>query len=54
MSRNYHKNADQVVAEGCNARCQSNLLCRIVTTDVGNNDRCDQIRRQFIQDHHEF
>ncbi|XP_046446656.1 sphingomyelin phosphodiesterase-like [Daphnia pulex] len=51
--KNYHKNADQVVAEGCTGRCRSNMLCRIVTTDIADQSKCDQIRHQIFS-HPEF
>jgi sphingomyelin phosphodiesterase len=53
LKRNYHKNADEVVAEGCTGRCRSNMLCRIVTTDIADQSKCDQIRHQIFS-HPEF
>ncbi|XP_046645796.1 sphingomyelin phosphodiesterase-like [Daphnia pulicaria] len=38
--KNYYKNADEAVAEGCNNRCKSNMLCRIVTTDIADQSKC--------------
>ncbi|KAI9559024.1 hypothetical protein GHT06_015813 [Daphnia sinensis] len=51
--KNHHKNADEVVAEGCTNRCKSNLLCRIVTTDIADQSKCDNIRHQLFS-HPEF
>ncbi|KAK4010699.1 sphingomyelin phosphodiesterase [Daphnia magna] len=51
--KNHHKNADEVVAEGCTNRCKSNLLCRIVTTDIADQSKCENIRHQLFS-HPEF
>ncbi|KZS08591.1 Acid sphingomyelinase phosphodiesterase 3a-like protein [Daphnia magna] len=51
--KNYYKNADEVVAEGCTDRCRSNLLCHIVTTDIGDQTKCEQIRHKIFS-HPEF
>lgn len=37
------KQGDTSLAVGCDEECLSHHLCEIVTTEFGNNPRCDQL-----------
>ena len=51
--RNYYRNSDRRVPQGCDNDCRVRLLCFTVTTDIADQSRCVQIAKQ-IQKHDEF
>ena len=48
--RNYHKDTDKTVSKGCDEKCRKKLLCRLVTSNIADRNRCNQIDRQISRD----
>ncbi|XP_063243970.1 sphingomyelin phosphodiesterase-like isoform X6 [Bacillus rossius redtenbacheri] len=46
-ARNYVKQGDPQLVEGCDDLCLKAKLCEIVTVESGNLDKCDELGREF-------
>ncbi|XP_063243966.1 sphingomyelin phosphodiesterase-like isoform X2 [Bacillus rossius redtenbacheri] len=47
LQRNYVKQGDPQLVEGCDDLCLKAKLCEIVTVESGNLDKCDELGREF-------
>ena len=53
LCRNYFKESDVYLAEGCNLKCKFNLLCSLVTTNVADQSHCLKVKKKLVG-HEEF
>ncbi|KAK2702986.1 hypothetical protein QYM36_018441 [Artemia franciscana] len=45
--RNYVKQGDPKMERGCDAECKRGKLCSMVTSDFGNQTKCNEISRKM-------
>ncbi|XP_065583490.1 sphingomyelin phosphodiesterase-like [Artemia franciscana] len=45
--RNYMRQADPAILEGCGEGCKKSKLCAMVTTDFGDKTKCNEISRKM-------
>jgi len=52
--RNYYKGSEYALnLNECDANCRADLLCRIVTTNIGDDSHCANVKRRILS-HQEF
>ena len=54
FNRNYYKGSEYALnLNECDAKCRADLLCRIVTTNIGDDSHCANVYRRILS-HQEF
>ena len=48
--RNYVKQGDPAMLEGCDIECKQDLLCSMVTSNFGDQTKCNEISRKMTLD----
>ncbi|KZS07062.1 Uncharacterized protein APZ42_029601 [Daphnia magna] len=48
--KNYHKAADKIISKGCDEMCRTNILCRLITSNIAERERCNQIDRKILEE----
>ncbi|XP_057370154.1 sphingomyelin phosphodiesterase-like [Daphnia carinata] len=48
--KNYHKAADKIISKGCDETCRETILCRLITSNIAERERCNQIDRKIFKD----